>query len=168
MIKPWLVTVALAAALAGCGGSDSEDESDEFVRQVDALCAEARPELAEIRASVIRARDATRAGRVSAEETFGTFATLLLRAGVITDRFEARLRSIEVPSVEEEFHGALIDSVEKGSTNLRKQVSAAEAEDAVRLRELSIEGTTIEAERMGLIEGHGGFRECGQGAGGAE
>ena len=163
-----VVAVVFAAALAGCGGSDSEDEGDEFVRQVDSLCAEARPELAEIRASVIRARDAARAGRVSAQETFDTFATLLRRAGAITDRFEEQLRSIEVPSGEEEFHQALTESVEKGSTNVREQVSAAEAEDAVRLRELSIEGTTIEAERTGLIEGRGGFEECGQDAGGGE
>lgn len=161
-----MVAIVLAAALAGCGGSGSEDESDEFVRQLDALCAEARPELAEIRAAIIRARDATRAGRVSAEETFDTFATLLGRASEITDRFEARLRSIEVPSDEQEFHGALIESVEEGSANVRRQVSAAEAEDAVRLRELSTEGSVIEAERMGLIEGHGGFRECGQGGSG--
>lgn len=159
-MKPWVVTVALAAALAGCGGSDSDGESDEFVRQVDALCADARPELAEIRAAVIRARDAARAGRVSAPETFETFATLLRRAGAITDRFEARLRSIEPPSGEEEFHDALIDSVEKGSSNVRRQVSAAEAEDPERLRELSTEGSVIEAERTGLISGHGGFRQC--------
>lgn len=156
----------VATALAGCGGSDSDDESDEFVRQVDALCADARPELAEINAAVIRARDAARAGRVSARETFGTFATLLRRAGTITDRFEAQLRSIEVPSGEEEFHAALLESVERGSANVREQVSAAEDEDAVRLRELSTEGSLIQSERTGLIAGHGGFRECAQDAGG--
>ena len=165
-MKPWVVTVALAAVLAGCGGSDSDDESDEFVRQVDALCADAGPELAEIRTSVLRARDAARAGRVSAPETFDTFATLLRRAGVITDRFEARLRSIEPPSGEEEFHTALLESVERGSANLRAQVSAAEDEDAVRLRELSTEGSLIQSERTGLIAGHGGFEECGQGESG--
>ena len=155
--------IIVAIAFAGCGGSDSDGESDEFVRQVDALCADARPELAEIRAAIIRARDAARAGRVSAPETFDTFAALLRRAGTIRDRFEARLRSIEPPSGEKEFHEALLESVERGAANLREQVSAAEEEDAVRLRELSTEGSLIQSERTGLIAGHGGFEECGQG-----
>lgn len=169
--------VIVLAALAGCGGSDPEDgdsrqpaassaeaqlRSEAFVRRVDALCKETNPELAEIMTAVTKARDAGRAGRVSLPKTFESFATLLRRANATTERFRARLRAIEVPRRERAFYDALIDSVEEGSSNLRQQVSAAEAHDARRLRDLSVEGSVINAKGKGLIAGHGGFRFCGR------
>ena len=153
--------VVIAALLAGCGDSDSEDGGDEFVRQVDALCEQTNPDLAEINAALIRARDAARAGRVSPSETFETFATLLRRATAITGRFEARLREIDPPPEERDFHEDLLDSVERGAANVREQIRAAEREDAIELRELSQEGSLLNARTKGLVTGHGGFRFCG-------
>lgn len=168
--------VIVLATLAGCGGSDSEGgdsrrpvppaevplTSDEFVRRVDALCKDTNPELAEIMTALTKARDAGRAGRVSLPKTFEAFATLLRRADATTGRFRARLRAIEVPRRERAFYDALIESVEEGSSNLRQQVSAAEAQDAGRLRDLSVNGSVINARGKGLIAGHGGFRFCGR------
>ena len=153
--------VIVLATLAGCGGSDSE--GDDFVRRLDALCKVTNPELAEINTALTEARDAGRAGRVSVPETLDTFATLLRRAEETTGRFEARLRAMEVPKGERAFHDDLLDSVEKGSSNLGRQVNAAEARDAVRLRDLSVAGSEINARGKGLIAGHGGFRYCGRG-----
>lgn len=163
--------VIIVATLAGCGGSDSKDAesppaqgaSDAFVRQVDTLCKDTNPELAAITAALTRARDARRAGQVSEPKTFQTFATLLRNATATTERFVARLRAIEVPRGERAFYDALIVSVEDGSSNLRQQLSAAEAQDATRLRDLSIKGSVINARAKGLITGHGGFRDCGRG-----
>ena len=166
------VGVMMAAALAGCGGSDSGDgdarqstsrsAGSEFVRSVDSLCRDANPDLARIQTSLTTTRDANRAGRLSAPEAFKTFATLLNEATVITDRFQRRLRAIEVPEDERAFQKSLLASVEDGSANLRRQVSAANAQDARRLSELSVAGTVINAKQKGLIKGHGGFRVCGR------
>ncbi|HWC26194.1 MAG TPA: hypothetical protein VG474_06380 [Solirubrobacteraceae bacterium] len=136
--------------------------SAEFVRRVDALCKETNPELAEIMTALTNARDAGRAGRVSRPDTFEVFATLLRRASATTERFEERLRAIEVPRRERAFHAALVNSVAEGSSNLRQQVSAAEAQDASRLRDLSVQGSVINARGKGLLAGHGGFRFCGR------
>ena len=148
--------------LAGCGGSDSADGGDQFVRRVDALCKQANPELAEINAALIRTRDASRAGRVSQSRTFQTFAKLLRRASTVTDRFHAQLREVTPPSPEREFHDMLLDSVEQGSSNLRRQITAAERRDAVALSELSKKGSVFNARSKGLLAGHGGFRVCGR------
>lgn len=72
------------------------------------------------------------------------------------------MRYVDVPRREAAFHDALIDSVDEGSSNLRRQVSAAEAQDAGRLRDLSVKGSVINARGKGLIAGHGGFRSCGR------
>jgi hypothetical protein len=168
--------VIVFATLAGCGGSDSEDgdsrrpdppaearlASDNFVRRVDALCRATNPELAEIMRALTKARDAGRARRVSLPRTFEAFETLLRRADATTERFRVRLRAIEVPRRERAFFHALTDSVDQGSANLRQQVSAAEAQDAGRLRDLSVKGSVINARGKGLIAGHGGFRFCGR------
>jgi hypothetical protein len=170
--------VIAAVLLVGCGGSDSQDggsgrpearpakggpTSQEFVRRVDALCQRANPELAQINTALIRARDAARAGRVSPAKTFAAFATLLRRATATTGRFEAGLREIPPPPAEREFHRILLDSVAQGSSNLRRQISAAERGDAVTLRELSLEGSRLSARTKGVVEGHGQFRFCGRG-----
>jgi len=176
MHRPLLGVIVLAT-LAGCGGSDSEDRDaqrpaphsaeaqltgGEFVRRVDALCRNSNPELARIMTALTRTRDAGRAGRVSLPETFETFSALLRRARGATERFRAGLRAIEAPKAETAFHERLIHSVEQGSSNLRQQVSAAEAQDAARLRDLSVQGSVINARAKGLIAGHGGFRFCGR------
>ena len=171
-----VLSVIVVATLVGCGGSDSEDGNsrrpapsteaqptrDEFVRRVDALCEDTNPELAKIMSALTKTRDAARGGRLSLPRTFEAFATLLRRADAATERFRARLRAIEVPKRERAFYDALIDSVEAGSSNLRRQVSAAEARDAARLRDLSVKGSVINARAKGLIAGHGGFRFCGR------
>ena len=174
-----LVVAALALVLlAGCGGSGSEGDeaarpgartaetepgNDEFVRRVDAACKSANPALLATSAALVRARDAARAGRASAPETFERFATLLRRAVAITDRLKARVRAIDVPRREQAFRAALMDSIESGSRNLGEQVRAAEAQDARRLSDLSRQGSLINARGKGLITGHGGFRHCGRG-----
>lgn len=172
-----LLGVAAAAALLGCGGCDSEDgdsrrparppaearaAGEEFVRRVDAACKDVNPELAEVMAALTNARDAARAGRVSPTKTFEAFATQLRRASATTERLRARLRAIEVPRRERSFHRSLSDSIEEGAANLRRQVGAAEAQDAVKLRTLSVEGSVINARAKGLVAGHGGFRFCGR------
>jgi len=172
-----ILGVIVLVTLAGCD-SDSEEgdsrkpvppaaeaqpTSDELTRRVDALCKDVNPELAETMTALTEARDASRAGRASLRETFETFATLLRRASAITKRFETRLRAIEVPRSETAFYDALIDSVEEGSSNLRRQVSAAKAQDADLLRDLSVQGSVINSRTQGVIEGHGGFRFCGRG-----
>ena len=169
--------LALALFPIGCGGSDEGDEdtrrrastaeearpgTDAFVRRVDSLCKEANPGLAAGAAALTRARDAARAGRVSLPATFKTFEALLRKADETTDRLRRGLRAIDAPEQERAFHAALMGSVEKGSRNLREQISAAEAQDAVRLRELSVQGSLINARAKGLIKGHGGFRHCGR------
>ena len=177
-MRPLVLCTLLAAALAGCGGSDSDEDaspqstapsaekrpaSDKFVQQLDALCKDANPELAEINTALTQARDAARAGQVSPANTFRTFATLLRRASATTERLEAQLRTIKPPADERAFYDALVGSLEQGSSNLRQQVSAAEARDAAKLRDLSVNGSVINAKQKGRIEGHGGFRYCGQG-----
>lgn len=171
-----LLGVIVLTTVAGCGGSDSEDSdsrrpappaegqltSDEFVRQVDAVCKVTNPQLAGIMTALTKARDAGRAGRVSLPETFEAFATLLRRAIATTERLRARLRAIKVPRHQRAFFDALLDSIEQGSSNLRQQVSAAEAQDATTLRDLSLKGSAINARGKGLIAGHGGFRFCGR------
>jgi hypothetical protein len=178
-MRPLALGLLLAATLAGCGGSDSDDDggtrrtapssaetrpaSDEFVRQLDGLCRDVQPKLAVIMTALVKARDAARAGQVSPPATFRAFATLLGRAITITERLDARLREIEVPSDERAFHSALVGTVERGLSNLRLQVRAAQAQDAVRLSELSRNGSVINANQKGLLTGHGGFRVCGRG-----
>ena len=172
-----VLAMIVTATFAGCGGSGSEDGAprpreptpagpratgEEFARQVDALCKDTQPELAEIRAALTATRDAGRSGRVSLPKTFEAFTMLLRRAGTVTDRFEARLRSITAPSGERGFREALVRSLEQGSSNLRAQVSAAKRQDAVGLRELSLKGSLINAEQKGLIAGRGGFKFCGR------
>jgi hypothetical protein len=174
----YAVLGVIVLVLVGCGGSDSDDgdsrptappsaqtqrASDEFVRRVDVLCKDTNPQLAAIMAALTKARDAGRAGRASLPKTFDAFATLLRNASQTTKRFVAQLRAIEAPTRERAFYDALIDSVEEGSSNLRQQERAAEAQDASRLRELSIQGSTINARGKGVIAGHGGFRFCGRG-----
>jgi len=165
--------VIVVAALAGCGGSDSEDgesrttappqpTSAKFVRQVDALCKDTRPALARAATALTKARDARRAGRASVSRTFDVFAIQLRKATAATERFLARLRAMAVPEPEKPFHGSVIDSVGKGLANLGEQTSAAEAQDAIRLRELSIAGSVINARTKGLFTGHGDFRHCGR------
>ena len=171
-----LPAAAAAALIAGCGGSDSDDETppagssagtrvmeERYVAQVDAACKEATPELTRIMAAVVRARDAARAGQADPSQTFDTFARHLRRAGVVTERLESRLRTVEPPKGERSFHDALLESVEEGASNLRRQVAAAEARDANRLRDLSVRGSVLSAKGKGLIAGHGGFRFCGRG-----
>ena len=177
-MRPLVLGTLLVAALAGCGGSDSDEDaspqstappaetqpaSDEFVQRLDALCKDANPQLAEINAALTKARDAARAGQVSAEKTLKTFATLLRRASATTQQFAARLRAIQPPADERAFYGALVASLDQGLVNLRQQTRAAEAQDAATLRDLSVDGSVASAKQKGLIEGHGGFRFCGQG-----
>jgi hypothetical protein len=152
----------VGALLAGCGGSDSADGGDQFVRRVDALCKQANPQLAGINTALIRARDASRAGQVGKARTFATFATLLRDASAVTERFHAQLREITPPSDEREFHDMLLDSVAQGSSNLRRQIAAAERRDAVALSDLSKQGSVLNARTKGLLAGRGGFRVCGR------
>ena len=173
-VIPCFIVLAL---LAGCGDSDSEDEeasrpaprstatqprNDGFVRRVDAICKDVNPKLRASTTALTRARDAARAGRASLPETFDRFATLLRSAGATSERLEARLRAVEPPAGEKAFHVALLDAVGDGTRNLRAQVKAAEARDATRLRQLSVEGSVLNAKSKGLITGHGGFRFCGR------
>src|SRR3954447_1829824 len=161
-----------AAALGGCGGSDAggsdagssdaKDTHPEFVRSVDSLCHETRPELARIQAALVRARDAARSGHASASATFSTFASLLTEAQAATRRFAARLRAVLVPASERAFHRRVVNSVDAGLGSLRRQIGAAHAQDSLTLRDLSVQGTTIDSERRGVFAGHGGVRDCGQ------
>jgi hypothetical protein len=162
VVRRLVLGLMVGAALAGCGGTGSADGGDQFVRRVDALCKQANPELAEINAALIRARDASRAGQVSQSRTFETFANLLRRASAVTDRFHAQLREIRPPQTERDFHDTFLDSVERGSSNLRRQITAAEHRDAVVLSDLSKQGSVLNARSKGLLEGHGGFRVCGR------
>jgi hypothetical protein len=164
-VKHLVLAVIVASALAGCGGSDSEDDTTraEFVRRIDELCGDANPELAQIRTALTEARDARRAGRVSQAKTFDAFAMLLRRATAVTEHFETRLLEIEAPSADRTFYEALVDSVQESSANLRQQVRAAEAQDASTLSNLSVKSTLIDAERKGIFAGHGGFQTCGRG-----
>ncbi|HEX8742501.1 MAG TPA: hypothetical protein VF712_05160 [Thermoleophilaceae bacterium] len=157
-----LLLVVMVGAIAGCGGSGSGDDRDGFVQRVDALCRQANPELVEINTALVRARDAARSGRAGARETFATFARLLRRAGAVTGRLVTRLREIEPPARERDFHRALIAAVDEGASNLRRQIDAAERRDAGALRELSRRGSVANARSKGLIAGHGGFRDCGR------
>lgn len=149
--------------VAGCGSSDSRPAGSEYVRQVDRLCREANPQLAEINSQLVRARDAARAGIAKPTATFASFERLLNRAGGVTRRLEAELRKVRPPAGEAEFHRKLLRSVGEGSANVRRQVSAARAGDARRLSELSVQGSTLNARSKGLVAGHGGFRHCGRG-----
>ena len=178
-MRRWALCAIAAAALVACGGDGSDDDDGgsrtaatstgasnaargEYVRRVDGLCRETRPELAQITADLTRTRDAARAGRAELPETFDRFSTLLRRAGDITDRLEARLREIEAPARERKFHDSLVETVRRGSVNLRRQVRAADREDANELRALSVDGSLISSNQRGLITGHGGFRYCNQ------
>lgn len=162
-----------AAVVAGCGGDDDGDGGSssspearlaaEFVQRVGAVCKAANPQLAEIRRELREARDAGRAGRVSESKTLKRFTALLRRASAITDRVLTRLRAIEPPEAERVFYRAFVNSTEQGSLNLRQSISAAEAQDAPRLSDLSVRGSLINARRAELIKDHGGFRYCGRG-----
>ena len=163
-----LLGALVAAVFAGCGGADSDQKdaapsSGPYVRRVDALCREASPELARIMAALRQARDSARSGQAGLPQTFVTFATLLRRAETVSGWLEAGLRRVDPPAHEQAFHGDLVASVEKGSENLRQQVRAAEARNAVKLRELSVRGSVLNAEAKGRVAGHGGFRFCGKG-----
>jgi hypothetical protein len=165
------------ASLVGCGGDDSEDSESrqpaqtsadtrsgsDFVASLDSLCRRTRPELVRIQAQLVQARDAARSGQASLPATFSTFVTLLSRAESATARFSERLDALPAPSSERAFRKRVAGSVQAGRQNLRRQIRAAEAQDSVTLRELSIEGTTIDSERRGLFAGHGGFRSCAKG-----
>jgi hypothetical protein len=152
----------LSGLLIACGGSEPDTGRDEYVRRVDALCRQTRPQLAEINTALIRARDASRSGQVSASKTFLTFATLLGRAKTVTGELRAGLRKITPPAADRDFHDQLVDSIEQGEANVEKQIVAAERRDADALRDLSVQGTTLNARTKGLVAGHGGFRFCGQ------
>lgn len=134
-----------------------------FVAQVDALCRSTNPKLASINGAVIRARDQARAGEASPSETFATFETLLRQASVVSDRFAARLRAISPPPAEADFHANLLASVRDGASNVTRQATAARRQDAGALRDLSLEGSRLNARSKGLLQGHGGFRFCGRG-----
>ncbi len=155
-MKPALGLV-LVALLAGCGPED-----EDFVSEVDALCRNANPKLASINAEILQARDDARAGRAAPQETFAMFEALLERAREVSDRLVVQLRGIAPPADEEEFHAALVDSLEAGAANVRRQVNAARDRDAAALRELSVEGARLNARSKGLVEDHAGFRHCGR------
>jgi hypothetical protein len=158
--------LVLLALLAGCGNDDEETAGaprrEDFVSQVDALCRSANPKLASIQAEILRARDDARAGRAAPQETFATFEALLERARAVSDRLVIQLRRIAPPAEEEEFHAALVDSLEAGAANVGRQVNAAHGQDAAALRELSVHGSRLNTRSKGLIQGHGGFRHCGR------
>ena len=164
-MKPALGLVSVAL-LAGCGGADRETAGpprrEDFISQVDALCRSANPKLASINAEILRARDDARAGRAAPQETFATFETLLGRARVVTARLLIQLRRIAPPAGEEEFHAALVDSLEAGASNVRSQVNAAHGQDVAALRELSVEGSRLNARSKELVQDRGGFRHCGR------
>lgn len=180
-MRSLLVGALVVALLAGCGG-DSDDGADRttsstardpvearhererraYVRRVDALCRDANPQLKGIMAALTRARDAARSGQAGLPETFETFARLLRRAQAVSGRLETRMRAVAAPEGERSFHEHVVESVQKGSANLREQIRAAEARDSIRLRDLSVRGSVINAEGKGLIKAHGGFRHCGK------
>jgi hypothetical protein len=175
-MRAFLLGALAAAFLVGCGGDDSGDGDSreptqtsadtrggsDFVASLDSLCRRTRPELVRIRAQLVQARDAARSGQASAATTFSTFVNLLGRAEAATLRFLQRLNALPTPSSERAFRRRAAASVEAGRRNLQRQIQAAQAQDSVRLRELSLEGTTIDSERRGLFAGHGGFRSCAQ------
>lgn len=159
--------VLVALLMTGCGAGDDPERAGErggaFVAKVDALCKSANPQLASINAAIIRARDDARAGRAGPRETFGTFEQLLGRGEAVTDRLLARLRGISPPPDEEAFHADLVESLGRGAANVKRQIAAARRQDAAELRELSLEGSLLNARTKGLVAGHGGFRHCGRG-----
>jgi hypothetical protein len=173
-----LIGVIVLFGLAGCAGADSDEgdarrpagastatqrAGDEFVRRLDAVCQDTNPRLAQIQADLTKVRDAGRAGQVSLPKTFEGFATLLRQASATARRLVVRLRAIAVPAHERAFRDALIASVSGGAANLRQQLRAAEAQDAGKLRELSVQGSVLNARAKVLVAGHGGFRFCGRG-----
>jgi hypothetical protein len=161
-LKPLVLGLTLGALLAGCGGSETPNPGDEYVRRVDALCRQARPQLAEINQALIRARDAGRSGRVSLPRTFETFSTLLGRASKVGSTLRAGLGQITPPPAERDFHAELLAAIDQGNANVKRQIDAAQRRDAAGLRDLSTKGTALNERTKGLVTGHGGFRFCGR------
>ena len=171
--------MVVATTLVSCGGSDSDEDtsppstapsaearpaSEEFVRQLDALCKDANPELAEINTALTRGprRSARRSRKLGEHvQNLRDAAAQGERDHGATRGPAAQQSSRRQPS--EPSTTTSVDSLEQGSSNLRQQVGAAEARDAAKLRDLSVNGSVINAKQKGRIEGHGGFRFCGQG-----
>jgi hypothetical protein len=153
------LAVLLALVVAACGDDDSGGPAEpspggglsreEYIQQADAVCEDGD-----------RIGDATdrrldRAG--DNQQVADILSEGLEEQEEILDRYDA----IEPPPSERDFHEAFVESVRDQLALVRRVQDAFEEEDTLRVSDLRDEIDDISARREGLVEGHGGFEQCG-------
>jgi hypothetical protein len=147
---PAPLTVALfsIALLAGCGGGDGEElTEEEFLTQGDEICKEGRAQFAELQ------RDPPQSAAESAELTRQLIE--------ITEAEIDDLRDLNAPAESQEALDDYLAAREAGLEILEKGLQAAEDEDATAYAEAQAQIARSQVDRARLAE-RVGFSECSQ------
>jgi hypothetical protein len=168
-----VAVVVASAVLHGCGGDDDEGTSPPrparavapettarsgeaptkpaFLREADALCAEAKRRVAPISAAVW--------AKIANEDAAGVAAELS-KAVPIADEFLAKMRALTPPKGDETIVGRYVDVVAEQKRRLRPLVEALEAEDISTIEVLAAELRQGNQRARRLADDYG-FTSCG-------
>jgi hypothetical protein len=142
------VTAASIALLAGCGGGDGEElTEEEFLTQGDEICKEGRAQFAELQ------KDPPQSAAESAELTRQLIE--------ITEAEIEDLRDLNAPGDSQEALDEYLASREAGLEILERGLQAAEDEDATAYAEAQAQIARSQVDRARLAE-RVGFSECSQ------
>lgn len=167
-----MAVVVASVVLPGCGGEDDQVKSQprpgdavarrtparpgeaptkrEFLRDADALCAEAKQRVAPISDAV--------AAKVASEDAPGVAAEL--RKGLpIADQLLGRMRALTPPKGDEAIVGKYLDTIAKQRGRIRPLLEALEAEDISSIEVLVAELRQGNKRAQRLAQGYG-FTKC--------
>lgn len=122
-----------------------------FLRKADALCAEAKRQVAPIAVAV--------AAKVASEDAAGVAAELR-KALPIADRLLGRMRALTPPKGDEAIVDEFLDTIAKQRGRIRPMVEALEAEDISSIEVLVEELRQGNRRAQRLAQGYG-FTKCG-------
>lgn len=165
--------VVAGVALPGCGGEDERVERQprsgdaearktpstsgkastktEFLREADAICAEARQQVAPIFEAV--------ATKVAREDAAGV-ADQLRKGLPIADELLSRMSALTPPKGDEAIFGKYLDIIASQKGRIHPLVEALEAEDISSIEVLVHELSQANHRARRLARGYG-FEKCG-------
>jgi hypothetical protein len=170
-----LASLALIAAVAGCGGGGSSSsattsttsgQTEEsggvskatFIKEGDAICTEYQAEVAPIKAELEELEGVKEPESPANLKKLGGLLNEAL-AGAETEL--ESLRGLEPPAADEATIEKMVDTAEEGNGLAGEGASALEEGDVQRFGALVGEGEAINARATKLAESYG-FKVCGQ------
>jgi len=144
----------LAAAFAGCGGSDGDSgalSKEDFIAQADQICADSIAESKTNEDDFVAAIGAN---------DIETAADIIAANGDLISEGVDQVEALEAPEEDQETIDEFISISREQADLLAELADAVRADDGAAVEEISAEGETIQAESDALADEYG-MVDCG-------